>query len=696
MRLITEYPLWMLLFCLLFAGVGSWFLYRNNPLALEGKSKNWLQATLLTLRFITLALISFLLLGPLLKWISQLTEKPVILIVTDNSSSIPFGTDKNKLAAWHQETINKFKQSFDEDYQVLPYLAGDKFRPATEANFNDRITNLQQVFTGTSDEFDNNNVGAIVLMSDGIYNQGENPSNDAASIKAPVYTIALGDTLQRKDVLVKQVRTNQVVYKGNAFPLEIDIASFAAAGTSSMLNITQNGKQVYQNNIKWSDNFFSTLKTNLTATEGGTQHIIVTVTPVNAEVSTANNKFELFINVIDGKQKIAIMAYTPHPDIGAYARTISSNKNYDVDIFILNRTPLPQQWNKYNLVLLHQIPGLNGEGLNIIKQLKESKVPLLYVLGAQTNISYLLQAEPLLQVSGYRGSMNEVLPTVQQPFSLFSLSESDLDMIKKFPPLMAPYGNYQIKGKAEILFNQQIGYIKTAYPLIFFNYDEQTRIGFICGEGFWKWSLSDLANNEGATTSKIMSGAVQFLAGKKEVSRFRITADKQMDEGAELIMQAEVYNETYQLIPNAEVEIELINSTGQKYNYTFSPNQGTYQLQAAALPSGVYQYKAQAKFPNNKLFAEGRFVVKPRQTEFIQTKANHQLLKNIAESGNGKMFYPNKVDELIKDMKNNEAIKPVIYEKETLKNWIDFKWLFAFILLILSVEWFIRKWNGSI
>jgi hypothetical protein len=62
----------------------------------------------------------------------------------------------------------------------------------------------------------------------------------------------------------------------------------------------------------------------------------------------------------------------------------------------------------------------------------------------------------------------------------------------------------------------------------------------------------------------------------------------------------------------------------------------------------------------------------------------------------GQLFYKNQLAELEKAIEQNENIKPVIYKQNEVKELLNLKWIFFVILGLLSLEWFIRKWNGFI
>lgn len=694
--LLTEYPLWLGLICLALAAAGSWFLYRNNPVGIEGRWAKPVQWILHGFRFLSLFILSFLLIGPLLKQVSTETQKPVIIFGIDNSQSLLIAHDSVELKQQLNAAIESLKNELGDEYEVVPYTIGKEVKASGEIGFREKESNLNRLFKTIKNSYDGTNLGAVILASDGLYNNSENPLQAAQDIKAPVFAIALGDTVQRKDVLIKNARTNQLVFEGNSFPLQVDVAAFAAAGQSSNLTVTQNGKVIFTQLLSLSNNYFNTVNATLQSNTSGTQHIVIEVSRISGEVSVANNRLDLFVNVINGKQKIALLALAPHPDLGAYEKALQQNQNYAIETFIISQQQPPANLDQYNLVILHQLPGWNGEGMNLIKQLKQKNIPLLFVLGAQSGMNYLLLADPSLQVGAGRGSMNEVLPVYQNNFSLFTFTEEEQEHIKKLPPLIAPFGNYRINGEAEVLFKQQIGYVKTEYPLVFFAKGSNSRSGFICGEGFWKWRMYDMAISGQQTTNNIIGSTVQYLTSKKDQSRFRINGKKQFDENEAVTFDAEVYNESYQLVNTPEVSLVITNTSGKNFNYTFSKTANAYSLDAGILPPGNYSYQGSTNTGTTRQQVKGQFIVKPTQVEFAQTTANHQLLGELAAQSNGKLFYLNNMKGLVEEIKNNDSIKPVIYLQQDVKSWIELKAIFFVLLALLGIEWFIRKWNGSI
>ncbi len=689
MSFSAEYSLWYTLLCLLLAGAGSWLLYHyNSTQVLFDTRIKW---ALTAFRFLSIFILAFLLLGPLTTLTHNRTDKPIVVLAIDGSQSIVAGKDSAYYRTEFAAGIKKLQQNLGGDYDVKTYTFGQTTTTGWDGQFNEKQTHISGTLEEIKTVYSNQNLGAVVVATDGLYNLGSNPLYPSKELKVPVFTVALGDTLRHRDVLIKQVKHNQLVFTGNSFPLMVDVLSFGFAGKQTRLTITHNGQQVYAAPIVInSKDFFTTLPITLQANEPGTQHYIVTINGLAGEVSLANNRFDVFINVIDGKQKIALIYQSPHPDIAAYKQSLEQNENYSVTSLAYDKVN-PASLKEYSLVIFHQLPGLRGEGMNLVKAAHEQQSSVLYITGMQTGLMYLSTVETAVSINTNRSSTNEVLPVWRSAFSLFTVSEDEWMVIQKLPPLLSPYAQYRINAEHDVLFEQQIGYVKTQLPLMAFGKSAGQKVGFILGEGFWKWRLYDAALSDQKVTGNLCGKIVQYLATKNNQSRFRVEGRKRFDENEPVKLEAEVYNQSFELVNEGDVKLVVKNASGKSFNYTFSKTTKAYQIDLGLLPVGNYSYFATTAVGAKVENVKGQFAVIPLQVEFLQTTANHQLLYEIASETGGKVFYPQQLQDLEAQLRQNETIKPVIYKQQTTQSWINLKWIFVLLLTALGVEWFVRK-----
>jgi hypothetical protein len=144
------------------------------------------------------------------------------------------------------------------------------------------------------------------------------------------------------------------------------------------------------------------------------------------------------------------------------------------------------------------------------------------------------------------------------------------------------------------------------------------------------------------------------------------------------------------------VSIQIKNEEGKVYNFLFSRTETAYQLDGGMLPAGNYTYTATTNLGGKKHTAQGVFYVNTLVAEYQLTIANHQLLNTMAMQTGGKMYMPQNLSQILKDIEANEQVKTLSYEDRKYEELINFKWVFALIVMLLTLEWFLRKRNGEI
>ncbi len=687
--LFNDLSAWFIIPCLLLGFGFAWLLYQKS--SLENKNLRYI---LFAARFFIVSILSFLLLSPLLKSIKQRLEKPLIIIAQDASSSITFAEDKNFDSLKYHQDFKKLASDLSESYEVKTLNFGDGVNNDFNFKQNQKQTDFSQLFNYIKEQYPNQNIGALIFASDGIYNRGSNPISDVKKALFPVYTIALGDTIPKKDLIVSPINYNNLVYLGNDHEIEIPVSAFMAKGLNSTLKITSNDGQSKNITINIDkDNWNKTFKINLETKKKGIQKIVIQATAIKDELTTENNTQTIFVEVLDGKEKILILADAPHPDISAIKQAIESNKNYEVKVAFADN--LPKDMKDYGLIVFHNLPSINHPINQVFDQISQKSK--WFIIGSQTNTSALSQKQNLLNVSGNNASQ-DYLASLNQEFTAFSLTEESKKYLNTLAPLSAPYGNYSLKNAGLVLFNQQIGNIKTNAPLLAFGNDGGIKTAILTGEGIWRWRLEDYEkNNNHIAFDELISKSVQYLSAKDDQRKFRVNATKnRFADNEQVILNAELYDDAYNLNNQPDVSIDLRSKSGKKYSFQFSKIGKSYQLNAGFLPADEYTFEAKTKLGRNQFSANGQFLVEQLNVELMQTTANHQLLYNMANASGGQMVESKNLLSLVDLIPKNEKVKTISYEEKSYSALINLKWIFVLIMLLLSIEWFLRKRNGAI
>ncbi len=320
--LTFEYPVWYLILCgLVGLAVAVGLYYRDTTFK---EQPNWLRWLMGGLRFLAYSAIAALLLTPLLKYLQTDQQDPIVVLVQDASESIGMATD----TVAYRQAWNQLNNELGSNYEVVNYRFGDVFREAeSDERFGDKRTNLSDALREISDLYSNQNLGAVILASDGIYNEGANPAYSQLQIKAPIYTVGLGDTTQRRDLLIRRVFHNKIAYLDDRFSLQVDVSARNAAGSTTRLTVSRiatNGRtELYSETINIENNdFFATKEVIIEADQPGVQRYRISVSGIGDEVSQSNNSRDIFVDVLDARQQILILANAPHPDLTAIRQAL--------------------------------------------------------------------------------------------------------------------------------------------------------------------------------------------------------------------------------------------------------------------------------------------------------------------------------------------------------------------------------------
>ncbi|MCW8897416.1 MAG: hypothetical protein OQJ96_05550 [Flavobacteriales bacterium] len=686
----TDYPFWMIILCFLLGAIyASVLYYKESKLDVVAK---WLKNSLMVFRFLAVSIIAFLLLSPFIKTIFNKTEKPIIIFAQDNSNSLLVHQDSAFYANNYLKELNTLKEKLEENYEVKSFTFGEKVKEEGVINFSEKTTNIAELFEAVETKFYNRNIGALILSSDGIYNEGFNPVYNAENTNYPIYTIALGDTTIQPDIVLKEAIANKITFLNNKFPIEILGLAQSCKGEKTTLTVAHKNKVVFTKTYDITkNNQLIEEAIILEAKEKGVQHYTISFSALANEVSTKNNSKDVYIEVLDGRQHILLLAHAPHPDLKALKTSIKTNENYEVSTKYFD--DFDGNFEPYNLVVLHQFPTYSPVWL---RKISEKNISVLYILGNQSNLNAFNQFQPHIKVLQSNQRSNATTPALTENFPLFNLSEATLKQSNNFPPLESIFGTYLPQEKTYVLFNQKIGNVATEQPLMAFFQEGKNKAAFISGEGLWRWRLNEFAkNNNHQAFDEIINKTVQFLSVKDNKDKFRVIVDNQFNETQEIIFNAELYNNSYELVNTPEIKLELKNEAGVNYQFVFNKTGNSYVLNAGILPVGNYSYLTSTTFSGEQFVVKGQLQINPLLVELNNTVANHQLLQNVANKYNGKMVLPPKINELEQLIKENTAISSVIYEETDIKEIIHIKWIFFLILVLIATEWFIRKRNGA-
>ena len=692
MKLYFEHsPLFIILAAIIALAV-AWLLYFYKKKSFQDISV-WKKYLMASLRFLFVFIILLLLLKPLIKKTSVEIQKPIIVFAQDNTMSISLNKDSLYYKNDYKKDIQKLISDLKTDYDVRYLQFSDAINNDTVLNYKGELTDISAIFPEINARFSGMNLAAVVLATDGIYNKGINPVY-SKNIKTPVYSIAIGDTISQKDLILKDIMHNKIAFYGNTFPVRIFISAEKVIEKEAEIIITRNGEKILNQKFEIPQNSsVKTIELELPADKLGIQQYEITLTYLPDEISYVNNHSDFIINVIDNRNKVLLLANSPHPDIGAIQSALKNNPDIELTIAYIN--DFKDNIRDYNLLVLHNLPSINNNIAGIVSEIEKNKISVLYILGTSTSLNVFNKLNTGFSISGIGNKTEDAVPALNSGFLAFSIEPND-KFFTRLSPLKVFFGDYSFGSEAKILLYQTISGVKTEKPLIAFNENQNVKNGYIFGEGLWKWRIDDYKyNSEHTYFNSIINRIIQYLIVKKIQDKLNVETKQIFNENEPVIINAEFYNETFEIVPNLDITLILTDNNEKEYKYNFDNIGNSYRLVLGRLSDGRYKYSSKTTFDNRDYTANGEFIVKKINTEAITTTANHRILYQLADLTKANVYYPQNMNNIKQDLDKNKNIVSVAYTKDRLYTISDLYYIFFIILLFTATEWGLRKYFGS-
>ncbi|NNK81022.1 MAG: hypothetical protein HKO93_05960, partial [Flavobacteriales bacterium] len=483
------------------------------------------------MRTLVIAGIAFLLLGPFFKYVERQVQKPIVLIAQDNSSSITMAPDSGFYKNEYLTELNSLSLKLEEEYEIQRYTFDSDLDNSFEIDYSGKQSDISKAINDMMDRNVNRNVGAVILASDGIFNRGVSPSFLASDKGVPIYTVALGDTTIRRDLLIENIARNRLAYLGNDFPVEIQIRADRLKGKNAVLRIRKDGEVLFKRTIEIDDaSFVRTIPALLNAKNIGRQRYDVSLSPLAGELTEANNFSSFYIDILDSRQKVLMVYKSPHPDIAAIRNSIESNENYEV--VMRSTSDFSGDLSQFDLLITHGLPDASGSAGNLLERARDKNLPIWAIGGVAISWKDAQQAGFGIEARLKGGSnTTDASPSLVRNFSLFSLSEEVSTAITNWAPIKTSFAEFFSEPSARILFEQRIGVVDTDQPLWIFSEVEGYKSSLTIGEGIWRWRIQNFAERgDFSAFDELVSRTVQYLATKEDRRQFRVYGKDKFDE----------------------------------------------------------------------------------------------------------------------------------------------------------------------
>jgi len=709
----------LLIFLYLLFIIYTVYSYRKTNPPLSNSTKIFL----MLLRIVAIGLLLFALFEPILTSSISKEYKPKILVLLDNSLSMKLkdaGVDrleKYKNAIINSKIIDKQDISkfgiFDKDVKFLDKFSFDSLK------FDGEITDLSKAINSIN-FLKNENIRTILLFTDGAYNQGHNPVFDIDKLAIPFYVVGIGDTTDPKDIYIHSIITNDITYLGNVLPINVNINYSGYNNLNTIIDFYENDKLLDSKEISLlsQTNSISSYFEYIPKQEGSIK-LSFRIRGSEDEITKQNNSLSKYVKVLKNKRKISIFSGYPNPDISFLKNLLNEQSNIEFNEYIQKlgsefyNVPSDQDIAETELFIFIAFPINSTPDVIIEKIRKQLSIgkPILFISGLNTDYNKLKKIEEFLpfNTASFQSREYQVIPdflfnAISNPILRIDGNENDLKYWNSLSPIFKTEAFFRIKPESEILAYYKINNTPIKEPLIIIRDFQGKKSLSILGYDLYKWKLayaSEIYKGRSETKdlySVLLNNSLKWLSVSETSRRIRIQPVKDFFTEKEPIeFIAQIYDAAFNPIENATVSIKLPIQNIEKELVFTSIGGGKYFLSIDKLPKGDYQFKGFANLNNKEIGNDnGKFSVGGLNIEFSNLRMNYQLLNALAKSTNGKIYFNENSSSVIKDIESSNTFKSTISTLKTeILLWNNY-FLMIISIVLLSIEWFLRKRYGLI
>mgnify|MGYP001603119912 CR=1 FL=1 len=693
------------------------FTYRNTIPPISSSKKN----TLIFLRSTALAILIFILFEPFINIIRGIDKKPSIAVFVDNSLSMSFETENYD----KKEKLNSILQSYSTENEIIPYMFDNdivKTSTLDSLELNGNSTNLSKNFDLLERITFDENIKAAIIISDGNFNEGDNPIYKAERSGLPVYTIGIGDTTGNQDLIVNSIITNKVAYVDNAIPVNVNLEVVQFEDLELKVELFEDGvlleTQTF-NKIEGKDNYQVLFE--YVPNQAGNKKLEARIEKADGEITYKNNFSFEYVKVLENKKLISVFGGSPSSDISFLSKYFNTKKGVELKKYIQKvgpkfyKVPSQKDISETELFVLIGFPNVyTPKNIleSIAKELEKGK-SLLFINSYDVdynNLEYLKQYLPFNVISKGKKEFDAAIyadpSDLTDPIIKYTGSENDIDLWNQLPPIYKTETFVKASSGSKVVFDLKMNNSVLEEPMLIRRDIGGKKVIAFMGYGLYKWKLgyaSDISKNKLDSPDMynvFFDNVFKWLSVKENRKRFTISSlKKNYNSGEKVEFLAELYDDKFDAFDDASVELKILSENDELLREIIlnSIGNGRYIASVEGLNSGDIKFYGEAYF-NDDLIAKdnGRFNIGETPKEFLKTGLNEKLLSDLSNRTNGKYSYEAKLSDVINDIRNNEKFKSkTVFENERIDIW-QHPLLLIIAVILFSIEWFIRKRSGML
>ncbi|MBP9097072.1 MAG: hypothetical protein KBG21_10715, partial [Ignavibacteria bacterium] len=480
-----------------------------------------------TIRFFSIFFVLLLFLTPVLSFVTSDSNDAKNIILIDASGSLEIENRRNDELNYIKNKIPAKNTFYYFSNGLLNEVKHNDIDSISKITTNTNSTNLFKTLSALSSF---QNINSISILSDGNINEGGNPVELAKSFNVPFSYVLIGDTAQKKDVLVKNIYVNTTAFIDSKVSVKAEINSYRI-NENLKISLFEEETLIESKTIPVNDkNNLYEADFNVSSGTEGIKKYKVEIVEVTGEITNKNNTDYFFINYLNNKFKILVYGGGPSSDFAFLKEQLSAINNFQVTYQTQKSAnefyePAATNYKEFDAIVFSGFP-VQQTSASLLNEIKSSidkyKTPLIFIESRNTDYSKLSVFSDNLPVSITSSSNNEVetqLRLVTNSNSEY-LKSTDLSSINSAPAVFTNTGSYSAKPGAEsILINS-----KNSQPsLVILNTNDKNSAAFLF-HGFYKLRLYK-QNDFSPVFNKLLSSTIISISSKdkKKIMDFELS-----------------------------------------------------------------------------------------------------------------------------------------------------------------------------
>ena len=674
------------------------------------------------LRAAALALILLLLAQPVLRVTRVSSLRPALAVLLDNSASMRIadaGVRRGDLL--RRVVADPVLRRIEERADLRFYAFGTQLLrlPGGEdsLDFGEEGTNLSEALQEIARRKVEDPLNALLIVSDGMATLGRNPQYDADAPAVPLFTVAIGETTETRDIAIGRITANRVAYEGLPTPVDVTVRSSGIrAGEKILVTLSEGGRELAQEVLTpGAAPEERRITLMYVPTDAGIRRYAIRADVLSGEQTAENNRSAFVVRVLKSALHVLLLAGSPGPDVAVIGQTLREEKEYSVSTLTQRpgggffEGPLRQEMlDSADALILAGYPSRSSSGESwrmVVDLLRRRTVPVMFLLGKGTDTEKAAQIASVIPFtyetySGAEVYVNAMPRDAERAHPLVALGLDDgPGTWTRLPPLYRTAGVAHAKAGTRVLVTAGLPSGTAPDPLLVLQSAGGARSIGIAAYGLWRWRL--MVQGDDRTRdflSAFLSGSLKWLTSPEGAKPLRVRPVKELFvRGEPIELTGEAYDAASQPVENAVVSATLERPEGNLVTELRPLGNGRYEGRFEGMAEGEYRLTASAEAGGATLGRdEAKVIVGGMSIELRDPHPDRALLRALSERTGGLFLLPGEMARLDSAL----AATPGFAERNVGES-SEYRLhhrpvLLGLLLLLFAAEWILRRRAGML